>query len=98
MNKERSTKKIFWAKLTGSKTKDRLNLRWIDRLERDFTTLTVTNWKTIAKKKKKKRTGGKFLRKSRPSLGFRIMMKNMLSVPLFATTFGTVILKRRING
>ncbi|GFU89199.1 uncharacterized protein TNCV_2896471 [Trichonephila clavipes] len=48
MNEDRTTKKIFKAQPIGTRRKVRLNLRWIDDLEKDLLILRTRDWRTLA--------------------------------------------------
>ncbi|GFW01438.1 hypothetical protein TNCV_5030881 [Trichonephila clavipes] len=46
---DRYCKKIFLAKTTGNRSRDRPPLRWIDCVDKDLNILKVKNWKTVDK-------------------------------------------------
>ncbi|XP_071037725.1 uncharacterized protein [Parasteatoda tepidariorum] len=51
MNRERPTNIIFSAQPIGSRPRGRPKLRWADCVERDFSVLKVSNWKTTARQR-----------------------------------------------
>ncbi|GFV53643.1 uncharacterized protein TNCV_1042511 [Trichonephila clavipes] len=48
MNKDCTPKKVFNAQLIGTRRRGRINLRWIDGLEKDLLVLRTRNWRTLA--------------------------------------------------
>ncbi|GFV25362.1 uncharacterized protein TNCV_1146331 [Trichonephila clavipes] len=48
MNEDHTTKKVFNAQPTGTQRKGRVNLRWVDDLEKDLLVLRTRNWRTLA--------------------------------------------------
>ncbi|XP_071039850.1 uncharacterized protein [Parasteatoda tepidariorum] len=66
MNRESSTHIIFLAQPIGSRPRGRPKLRWADCVERDFSVLKVSNWKTTIRRRQALR---KLLEKARPHPG-----------------------------
>ncbi|GFV67619.1 hypothetical protein TNCV_4622991 [Trichonephila clavipes] len=71
MNKDCTTKNVFYAQPTVTRKKGRPNLRLIDGMEKNLLVLRIKNWRTHTNQQEEGWPGKGFLRRARPTLGCR---------------------------